>query len=752
MLRRRIVSRVFAFAASAALLGVPAQAYYHYVYFQSRNAPFQPIRAQFNLAALPNNTVNFFVSDSGPSTYYPNDSFGSVLGEVKQALAIWNSVSGSSLRVAFGGLESASQPPSNAPGADVVFEQLPGLLGMASPNLPVNPTVVNGPNGPFVPITRSTVILTNNTANTEGEPFQSYLEGYFTTVVHEIGHALGLQHTWTGAAMSQDIIRNTSRARPIDADDIAGLLVLYGGQNWNANYGSISGTVNFTNGSAVNLASVVAISPTGPAISTLTNPDGSYQIQGVPPGAYQVYVHPLPPDAAPSNGTGIVLPMDLSGRSFPASGAFAAQFYPGTQNWQFAGSVFVNAGSSGGPSFQVQSKSSVPMYDMLTFSYVGPNNSLYVTPAYVNVSSGSFFMETQPPNGITAATPSAVSLLGLSNAYKLAPASSQQWFLYFSVPQGQQNAGPRHLVFSLPNDMYVLPDGVNFTLQDPPSITAVNPNSDGTVTVGGNNFRSDSRVFFDGLQAQVSSNYPMTSNSITVTPPPGNGGQISTLTVFNGDGQNSMFLQTANPATYQYPVTGATPAASAQAQQTLNAGTSSMVAINGVNTTGGAGQISVGFGTSDIVVNNIWVAGPSQILANVTVSPNATLGTFELSVISGFSVVSQPFAVQIQPMNPALPEIAWPVVNAATGGAVNPGSFASIFPANGTQFPANMQLTLNGAPVSIQYSSPAQINFLVPAQTPLGPAVLTASNGGANVSIVVEIDAATSNFQQQIKK
>ncbi len=96
----------------------------------------------------------------------------------------------------------------------------------------------------------------------------------------------------------------------------------------------------------MNLASVVAISPTGPAISSLTNPDGTYQIQGLPPGAYQVYVHPLPPDAAPSNGLGLLLPTDFSGRNFPASGAFAAQFFPGTQNPQLANSVNVTAGAN----------------------------------------------------------------------------------------------------------------------------------------------------------------------------------------------------------------------------------------------------------------------------------------------------------------------------------------------------------------------------------------------------------------------
>ena len=67
-----------------------------------------------------------------------------------------------------------------------------------------------------------TVILANNTNNGFGVG-PSYLEGYFTTAVHEVGHALGLQHTWTGSAMSQDVLRNTSRARPFDYDDVAAI-------------------------------------------------------------------------------------------------------------------------------------------------------------------------------------------------------------------------------------------------------------------------------------------------------------------------------------------------------------------------------------------------------------------------------------------------------------------------------------------------------------------------------------------------
>ena len=46
------------------------------------------------------------------------------------------------------------------------------------------------------------------------------------------------------------------------------------------------------------MASVVALSLNGTAIGTLANPDGSYRIDGIPPGDYFVYTQPLPPRAA----------------------------------------------------------------------------------------------------------------------------------------------------------------------------------------------------------------------------------------------------------------------------------------------------------------------------------------------------------------------------------------------------------------------------------------------------------------------
>src|SRR5262249_38489609 len=145
---------------------------YHYVHYASRNAPFTPIYEKFDLNALSNNTVTFFVTDQGPAIYGPNDNFGSVLSQIKQAAAAWNSVATSDLRVAFGGLESYTPNPtpaapggptlrSNTPGADVIFVDLPGVLGLGAPTTSTVP--VSGPTGQFFPIVRSVVMLSRDT-------------------------------------------------------------------------------------------------------------------------------------------------------------------------------------------------------------------------------------------------------------------------------------------------------------------------------------------------------------------------------------------------------------------------------------------------------------------------------------------------------------------------------------------------------------------------------------------------------------
>ncbi len=754
MTSRSQVWRLAAVAAAAVLLATPSQAYYHYIHFLgSRSGPFTPVYERFDLNALSDSTVTVYVSDQGPKVYGPNDTFGSVLSQVKDAAAVWNSVSTSALRVSFAGLETPNQV-SNTPGIDVTFIDLPpGLLGLGGPT-----TSTQLSSGGFFPIVNGQVMLTTNTSSEATGPGPSYLEDFFTTAVHELGHALGLQHSWTAGAMSPpDVTRNTSRARPIDADDVASIAVLYGKAGWQTSYGSIAGRVTLTTGQPVALASVVALTANGPAVSTLTNPDGTYQISGLPPSnGYLLYVHPLPPGSVTNDELGLRLPVDNAGTPFQASGLHQTLFYPGVQDPTQAAFIAVAPGATViNQNFAVQSRNSLPIYNVQTYSLLNSTSRTYVyngnvavSPAFMSNTSGTIDgVIIQAP--FPVANPQSATILGGFGStwppspvlFQLFPGLPQAIQLYFVAPLGA-GVGPRHVVLNFGTDIFVMPDAVNLVAQGPPEVNSLTPNPDGSVTVSGAGLNSASEVFFDGLEALVVTPFSGfdAAGSVTVMPPNGAAGQVSTITVYGPDGQNSMFLQSQNPQTYAYGAAGipqlnsisltSFPVASSAAVDIVASG------VNFVN-----GQVTVGFGSDDITVRQVFVLSPTHIVANAVVAPGAAITPSDLSVIAGFQVIDQPGAIQTLVPRLGFPDVALPVVNAdPTQATIYPGSAGSIFGTNLSTGPsANVQVSLNGIQIPVLFSSPAQINFLVPVGFPAGAASLVVNNG-ATAAFPVEVE------------
>lgn len=736
-MRGTAAARVVAMTAMAVVLGAGALfGHYQFVHYTTGTGPFTAAPEKFDLDALPNRTLYFFVTGQGPEKLAPGDSFASILSQIRQAARTWSEAPSSELRFEFGGL-AASGTVQSTPGVDVVFGELqPGVIAMGGPV--TRSTIVTRGEVSFVPITRSLLVLPKDFS---GWPSSS--DSFFLTAVHELGHTLGLQHTLTSAAMSTQLTRSTTRSRPLASDDIAGISLLYPKPGCAGRTASVSGRVTL-NGQGVHLASVVALDPTGTAVSALTDPDGSYKLTGLPPGQYYLYVHPLPPQVQKDLGPAdIVLPLGPDGKPVPAGVVFETGFYPGVKTLQQAAVISVQAGTSlGGYDMAVKPRGALELYGVTTYSFPG---SYAVKPAFLNVNGPRNFLVASGAGLITDSKPSAglrVEVLGGSaavlddkvRAYAPAPSFLQVDFGF--TPFGGE--GPRHLFFSLGGDAFVLPAALYLVRSQPPSIASVTPGVDGqgnrTAVLAGSNLVESTRVFFDGLAAAVSG-YDWTTGSLTVRPPAGSSKHRAVVTALDDDGQTSMFLDAGAPPAYTYDP-GEAPSV-AISTSSLPAGTEAMIEITGVNTKFTAGQTVAGFGSSDVVVRRLWVIDPTRLMANVHVAAQAKEGALlPLTVVSGFQVATQPNALRIGAAQPGVPVLNPALVNPDTNQpSIYAGGPAALTVSNLP--PGTPNLALDGAPAKITAIEPGRIVFDVPASLNAGPAILTL---GSASPIVVAID------------
>jgi hypothetical protein len=136
-----------------------------------------------------------------------------------------------------------------------------------------------------------------------------------TVATHEVGHFFGLDHS---AVVRAVMFPAASSLLTLSYDDIAGISVLYPKSSPDVATGSITGTVTMSGGAGLFGAHVFAQSVSGNTpfgnnirkspVGTLTLPDGSFNLQGLPADSYVVVAEPL--DGPVMNG-------DVSG--YPAA-------------------------------------------------------------------------------------------------------------------------------------------------------------------------------------------------------------------------------------------------------------------------------------------------------------------------------------------------------------------------------------------------------------------------------------------------
>ena len=698
-------------ALTAVTVSSGAFGYYHFVHYNLGTSPFSAIPEKFDLSALPGNTVSYHVSENGPSNYAATDGFAAVVSQIRGAAKVWSDIETSDLRLRFGGVtQQGANQNAQAPSIDVVFEDLPpGVNGYGGPTVR-NDIGVTG--GSFISIQRSVVVLAKDIANRP-----SWSEQYFLTAVHEFGHALGLQHSFVSGAMATEITRATTKIRPIFPDDVAGLSLLYPTRAFREGLGAVAGRVTVGGTEGMGLASVVAVTPGGAAIGTLTHPDGTYRIEGLVPGQYFLYAHPLPPalqgEATPGN---VVLPVDGAGRAMAGGQQFDTVFYPASRV-PFAAIAVTANGTVEGMNFTVTRRNApTAIHSVQTYSFPG---QLAVKPAHV-YTSGARNLVVMTGAGVVEAGLQIGSISGTVSVpvNGIRPyASAPQSYIQTDFQFGQfAREGPVHLYFSRNNDLYVLPYGLRVVERAAPRIIGVGRLDATDVVVSGSGFNSSTRVAFDGVLGTFRS-FDEETGRLTVTAPVASPGATMHVVAFGSDGQSSLFTQSA--ASLAASVNE--PSAVGLSASTLPAGTESVVEITGANFA--EGSTSIGFGSPDIDVRRVWFPTPNRALANIWVAPGAAGNSYNFTILNGLRLTTYNGALQVSSTR-----TGWISV---PGAGLIAGTTATI-QVNGLAISGltPLQLTVNDVPAQVVGVNGSVVTFTVPSGLAAGVAVVRLQSGG----------------------
>lgn len=160
-------------------------------------------------------------------------------------------------------------------------------------------------------------------------------------VAHEVGHVLGLDHSPVLSSVMYPFVGRGGSAA-LDSDDIVAIGNLYPKGDPAATTATLAGRVSGDSG-GIFAAQVVALSDNGePVVTALTNQQGEFELDGVPPGTYRLYAEPLDGPVDVRNLSGVW--QTAKTYSFPTS--FADSGPLRVQAGRVYGNLIVNASGS----------------------------------------------------------------------------------------------------------------------------------------------------------------------------------------------------------------------------------------------------------------------------------------------------------------------------------------------------------------------------------------------------------------------
>ncbi|HEY8515037.1 MAG TPA: matrixin family metalloprotease [Candidatus Binatia bacterium] len=277
---------VLAIVASVAT--VRDAAGYAFIYVSASNG----VPRRWNLDALPDGRVPWHISSAVNSNVRGSRTPVEV---IREAFAAWEALDTCAIRFAFQGARNNRE--RNA------FDRVNLVTLGASESLGTGVLAAaflsSDESGVLTDVdivfSRSVPYTTSPTPEPDAYDLQS-------VAAHEIGHLLGLEHTGLArATMAPFSERGEAYQRTPHDDDRIGGSLLYPDAGFPSIAGSLAGRITLA-GAPVFLAHVVAADLRGPIVaSALSRPDGSYRIDGLPPGVYVVYAEPLDGPVLPSN-------------------------------------------------------------------------------------------------------------------------------------------------------------------------------------------------------------------------------------------------------------------------------------------------------------------------------------------------------------------------------------------------------------------------------------------------------------------